>query len=265
MGMDRDAPGTGDGGQEQSPALAAWLEARLATSDRLITLPRTGARYTIRGPARADHDRLFAEAKATSDKQLPYWADVWPSGAALADVALLRADELAGTPVLELGCGLGVTAIAALAAGAELSVADYSPISLALCRYNALHNTGRSPQPLAFNWRDPLVEVLARLGDPPTFPIILAADVLYESRDIAPVLALIERLLVPDGRLWLAEPGRKTARRFLNTLAASGWRGTTERATGPWPGGQAARVDVHILERPTGATRWGDLLGGWRV
>lgn len=245
--------------------LAASLEARLATKDRLIALPRTGARYTIRGPAREDHDRLFAEAKATSDKQLPYWADVWPSGAALADVALLRADALAGTPVLELGCGLGVTAIAALAAGAELSVADYSPLSLALCRYNALCNTGRAPRPLEFNWRDPLAGVLARLGDLPTFPVILAADILYESRDIAPVLALVERLLAPDGQLWLAEPGRKTARRFLNTLAATGWRGTTERASGPWPGEQVAQVNIHILERPIGATHWGDLLGGWRV
>ena len=253
------------GTRRQIDELAGWLEARLATRDRLISLPGTGERYAIRGPDRDDHDRLFIEAKATEEKQLPYWADIWPSGVALADLALLRADALAGVPVLELGCGLGVTATAALTAGADLYVGDYSPLSLAFCRLNALRNTGRAPRPLEFNWRDPLPDVLARLGDLPAFPIILAADILYESRDIAPVCALIDRLLAPGGQLWLAEPGRKTARRFLNTLAAAGWRGTTERVDGPWPGGQEAQVRFHVLERPSGATHWGDLLGGWRV
>lgn len=245
--------------------LAAWLAARLVTEEESLTLPRTGQRYTFLTPSAPDHDRLFEEAKATPDRTLPYWAEIWPSGVALADVAIARAPELAGVPVLELGCGLGVTAVAALAAGADLFVGDYSPISLALCRYNGLRNTGREPHPLEFNWRDPLPTVLARLGDLPGFSIIMAADVLYESRDIAPVLALIERLLLPDGVLWLAEPGRKTARRFLNTAAAAGWRGVTEWTDGPWPGDKVARVGVHFLERPTGATRWGEFLGGWRT
>jgi predicted nicotinamide N-methyase len=152
--------------------------------------------------------------------------------------------------VLELGCGLGVTATAALSAGADLYVADYSPLSLAFCRLNALRNTGFAPHPLEFNWREPLAEVLARLGPLPSFPLILAADILYEDRDIAPVCALIDRLLAPNGQLWLAEPGRKTARAFLNTLAAAGWRGRTERVTGPWPGDQKAQVRLHFLQRP---------------
>jgi predicted nicotinamide N-methyase len=249
-------PTAGDGDvRRQIDELAAWLETRLATRDRLITLPGTGERFAIRGPDREGHDRLFAAAKATSEKQLPYWVDIWPSGVALADLALLRADTLQSIPVLELGCGLGVTATAALAAGADLHVADYSPLSLAFCRLNALRNTGHAPRPLAFNWREPLPEVLARLGPLPPFALIVAADILYEDRDIAPVFALVDRLLASDGRLWLAEPGRKSARTFLNTLAAAGWRGTTQRADGPWPGGQKAQVRLHILERPGVATR----------
>lgn len=263
-GEDRVAA-TGDRAARRIDDLAGWLEARLATRDQLITLPGTGERFTIRGPDRDDHDRLFAEAKATTEKQLPYWADVWPSGVALADLALHRAGALAGVPVLELGCGLGVTATAAIAAGADLYVGDYAPLSLAFCRFNALRNTGRAPRPLEFNWRDPLPEVLARAGELPPFPVILAADILYESRDIAPVAALIDRLLAADGQLWLAEPGRKTARRFLNTLAAAGWACTSERADGPWPGEQEARVRIHVLERPSGAHSLGELLGGWRV
>ena len=148
-----------------------------------------------------------------------------------------------------------MTATAALAAGADLYVADYAPLSLAFCRLNALRNVERAPRPLAFNWREPLSEVLARLGSLPPFPIILAADILYERRDIAPVLALIDRLLAPGGQLWLTEPGRQTARGFLNALTAAGWRGTVEQFSGPWPGGQAARVRFHLLQRSSSA--WG--------
>lgn len=260
------APDAADAAAERHLSeLEGWLAARLATEEETLTLPRTGRRYTVLVPSAPDHDRLFAEAKATPDSTLPYWAEIWPSGVALADVAIARAPELVGVPVLELGCGLGVTAVAALAAGADLYVGDYSPISLALCGYNGLRNTGRAPHPLEFNWRDPLPTVLAQLEGLPGFSIIMAADILYESRDIVPVLELIDRLLLPDGVLWLAEPGRKTARRFLNTAAAAGWRGYTERATGPWPGGKIAEVGVHFLERPTGATRWGEFLGGWRT
>lgn len=233
----------------QIAELSAWLETRIATRDRLITLPGTGERLAIRSPAREGHDHLFASAKATSEKQLPYWVDIWPSGVALADKVLCEADALDGKPVLELGCGLGITAVAALAAGADLYVTDYSPLSLAFCRLNALRNTGYVPQALEFNWREPLAEVLARLGPLPAFPLILAADILYEERDIAPVCALIDRLLAPDGQLWLAEPGRKTARGFLNSLEAAGWRGTTERANGPWPGDLKAQVRLHVLRR----------------
>ena len=239
----------------QIAELAGWIETRVATRDRLITLPRTEERLTIRGPAREGHDRLFAAARVQREQPRPYWADIWPSGVALADLVVEQADALVGGPVLELGCGLGVTATAALSAGADLWVADYAPLSLAFCRLNALRNTGRAPRPLEFNWRDLLPGVLTRLGPLPPFAAILAADILYEPRDVAPVHALIDRLLARDGQLWLAEPGRETARHFLNGLATAGWRGTTARVDGPWPGGQAAQVRLHILERQGGDAR----------
>jgi len=245
----------GEDVQRRLAELGAWLDARLAIRDRLITLPLTGERLTLRGPDRTARERLFTAAQATPDRQRPYWADIWPSGLALGDLLLDRAATLAGTRALELGCGLGITATAALAADLDLTVADYSPISLAFCRFNALRNTGREPRPLAFNWRDPLPDVIAQIGDPPPFPLILAADIFYETRDVAPVLALIERLLVPDGQFWLAEPGRETARRFLKAIRAAGWQETTVRADGPWPGGQQARVTIHLLTRPRGDAR----------
>ena len=102
-----------------------------------------------------DYDRLIDDAAADPEQNLPYWAELWPSGVALAakiarDPAIVR-----GRRVLELGCGLGVTAIAALRAGADLLVTDYSPEALALCSLNALDQAGAQPKTLRVNWRDP--------------------------------------------------------------------------------------------------------------
>ena len=61
----------------------------------------------------ANADDLISEDDFVRDERLPYWADLWPSARILADeLAVMR---LAGQRVLELGCGLGVVAIGAVA------------------------------------------------------------------------------------------------------------------------------------------------------
>lgn len=228
--------------------LRARLARRLALRDETIALPRSGREYALLVPS--DHDRLLDEAEDDPEQQMPYWAEIWPSGVALAELALARGAELAGRPVLEIGCGLGVTATAALAAGADLLATDYSPLSLDLCRHNTLRNAGREPHTLEINWREPRPKLLARAEALRGYPVILAADVLYEARDVEPLLALVGRLLAPDGALWLAEPGRETARRFLAAATDAGWHVATEHAEGPWPDGNRVRVGLHTLRRP---------------
>lgn len=228
--------------------LHARLAEQVALKDVPVKLPRAGRTYPILTPA--DHDRLLDEAESDPEQNLPYWAEIWPSGIALGDVVLNRAAELAGLPVLELGSGLGVTAAAALEAGAELLAADYSATSLTFCRHNTLRNADREPRTLEINWRAPTDELLARADELRGFPRILAADVLYETRDVAPLLALAARLLAPDGVLWLAEPGREAARRFLNAATELGWARESETHDGPWSEGTIVRVGVHFLRRP---------------
>lgn len=196
-----------------------------------------------------DMDALLDGAAADPEQHLPYWAELWPSGIALARSIAAQPETVRGHPVLELGCGLGVTAIAALRAGAALIAADYAPEALTLCRYNALRNAGREPETLRLNWRDPVPALFDLAGG--GFPVVLAADVLYETRDIAPLLALLARIIAPGGLLWLAEPGRPPAARFLEAARASGWVGATEPDRGPWPDPKDAGVvvGVHALRR----------------
>ena len=106
-----------------------------------------------------DYDRLIDDAAADPEQNLPYWAELWPSGVALAAKIARDPGIVRGRRVLELGCGLGVTAIAALKAGADLLVTDYSPEALALCALNALDQAGaaarNAPRELARPEFDP--------------------------------------------------------------------------------------------------------------
>lgn len=223
------------------------LARRIAIREERVALPRAGRCYDLLVPA--DQDRLLDEAETDPEQQLPYWAEVWPSGLALADFVLERGEALGGRAVLELGCGLGITAAAAVEAGARLLATDYSPVALDLTRYNVLRNTGREPRARQLNWRQPLDELLARVAARQGYPLVLAADVLYEERDIAPLLTLASALLARDGQFWLAEPGRESARRWLVAMVERGWRDTPYAYDGPWPDGRVT-VTVHRLQPP---------------
>ncbi|MCS7050913.1 MAG: methyltransferase type 12, partial [Thermomicrobium sp.] len=120
-------------GTPEAPTIPGWDTARLGPlRGRTVRLPRTGERLTIVQPT--DLDRLLDLAQGDPEEQLPYWAEIWPSGLALADAILSEPDQLGGRRVIELGCGLGITAIAALRAGAELLITDYSAEALLLAR-----------------------------------------------------------------------------------------------------------------------------------
>jgi predicted nicotinamide N-methyase len=227
--------------------LRAEASATGPLSQLRVVLPHSEQVYDLVVPSNVD--ALLDQAEADPEQNLPYWAEVWPSGIALADAILARPELLRGRRVLELGSGLGVTAVAALRAGASLTVADYAPESLLLCRANALRNAGREPETVHLNWRRPGPHLFALAAD--GFPIVLAADVLYEKRDVEPLMALVGRLVAPGGLLWLAEPGRRVAEHFLTAATDAGWRGTTERHDGPWPDPRDAGVSVgvHRLRR----------------
>lgn len=191
-----------------------------------------------------------AQRDIATGAYLPYWALLWPSGVALAE-ALLAAPEVArGKRTLELGCGLGMTATAALDCGAALWVADIFAEALQFCHYNTLRNVGRAPQQLLVNWRSEAGRQACVAAGP--FDLLLGADVLYEEEDIQPLLALAPRLLAPGGVFWLAEPGRRASQTFaLAALADRGWRDEPTTYLRQWPDEQRpSRVVVHRFTLP---------------
>ncbi len=213
-----------------------------------VPLPWSGGAVVLDRPR--DTDRLLDRVAADPEQNLPYWAELWPSGIALADVIARDAPAWQSMRVLEVGCGLGTTAVAALRAGADLIVTDYSAEALALCRANARLNGVDDPIAHRLNWRNPEPRTMASLDGP--FPVVLAADVLYERRDLEPLLAFSTRMVAPGGLLWLAEPGRSVAMAWLDGARRHGWEIESEEHPGPWPDPKDAGfvVGLHRLRRP---------------
>jgi predicted nicotinamide N-methyase len=109
--------------------------------------------------------------------------------------------------VVELGCGLGVPSLVAAARGASVTAVDWAPAAIDLLRRNAARN-GLVLSGEEADWR-------AFAGE---FDLVLAADVLYEARNVAPLLELLPRLA---GEVLLSEPGRPHAASFLEQAAQS--------------------------------------------
>jgi predicted nicotinamide N-methyase len=191
----------------------------------------------------------IARRTATSGALLPYWALVWPSGLALAETLLAHPDAMRGQRALELGCGLGTTATAALTCGARLWVADSFAETLLFCRYNTLRNARAQPRTLLLNWRTTEGRAACLAAGP--FDALLAADILYEQEDLEPLLHLAPRLLAPGGVFWLAEPGRRVSRAFVVEALSRGWRNDSTTYERVWPTeDKPVRVVVHRFTLP---------------
>jgi predicted nicotinamide N-methyase len=178
-----------------------------------------------------DTDALLDDAAFEErDEFIPYWADLWPSAHLLARTLAGRA--LRGARVLELGCGLGLPSLAASLAGGRVMSTDWAPEAVEAVRRNAEIND-LALETAVCDWREPPESVLERAWD-----LVIAADVLYERRNVAPLCALLERL---GAEAWIADPGRAPCAQFLGDLELAGWSVATLAETA------APRVSVHRL------------------
>jgi predicted nicotinamide N-methyase len=137
------------------------------------------------------------------DEFLPYWAELWPAASALA-AAL---PDVAGLRVVELGCGLGLPSLVAAARGAHVTATDWAADAIALLQENAQRN-GLAVRAEVRDWRDDWAE---------RFDLALAADVLYELRNVEPLAAQL-RELAPEALVGLA--GRPYEDAFLEATNA---------------------------------------------
>jgi len=198
-----------------------------ADADIVETVASGGRDIEIARPR--DAAALIDEDAFGDDEFLPYWAELWPSGVALAREVLGR--SLRGARVLDLGAGLGTAAVAAALAGGRVLATDWSEDALAFTRANAERN-GAKLETLHADWSAP-----GPLLDRAPFDLVLAADVVYERRNVEMLAPLLARL---TREVWLADPGRPFLPDFLAAIAAD-W--TVESRPAP----DAPKVTLHRL------------------
>jgi predicted nicotinamide N-methyase len=129
----------------------------------------------------------------------PYWAFAWAGGQALARYLLDHPAEVFGRTVLDLGSGSGLTAIAAVRAGAtRVLAADIDPLARVAVALNAEAN--------AVEVATTATDLLA--APPESYQAILVGDLFYERALAERVAAFIDAAGANGTPVLIGDPGR---------------------------------------------------------
>jgi predicted nicotinamide N-methyase len=193
--------------------------------------------------SRPEHsDRLLDQPSVTQanevDEYIPYWADLWPAARMLAKV-ILQEPWIAGTPALEIGCGLGLPGIAALARGLQVTFSDYDGCALRFAADNARLNGYSNFRVLQMDWRNPPDGLHAR--------VILGSDLVYEMRNIEPVVAFAKKVLAPGGICLLTDQDRVPAQAFKKCLDEERMKYSTHVLRVGEPGGRRLKGTLYRI------------------
>lgn len=214
-------------------ALVKSLERRFVTVNDDVVV----GNHTINVIRPRSAEDLIDEAAFERDERLPYWAELWPSSTVLA--SFVMGDRRPRGRAVELGAGIGLVSIAAAMAGHDVLATDYYEDALLFARANAYRNLGREIETHLVDWR----AIPAAL---PRFDVVLASDVLYESRYAPLVAATIDRFLAARGVAYVADPGRVATDAFVDACREIGL-GVATAATRPYLAGQV-RQTITIYE-----------------
>ena len=181
-----------------------------------------------------DFEELLVEEAFKDEALLPYWAELWTSWIALAWEMHVR--SLKGARTLELGCGLALPSIAAAKAGGRVTATDWSPKAVELAASNAELN-GASLTAEVHSWSEP-----ESLVDRAPWDIVLASDVLYDTRNVDWLLPLLPQLVDERSEVWVCDPGRPPEEAFVEGVDE-----LFERTSGRSP--RQPKVRVHRLRK----------------
>jgi len=178
---------------------AGWVE-RVVAFD--------GLEVTIHLPPDPFAEDLIDMEVYEREGELPYWAELWPSGVALARA--LSGRRLGGARVLELGCGMALPGIVAALQGAHVTATDFQPDALTAAEHNARVN-GVDMTFELLDWREHDAVVARAPWD-----LVIAADVLYEGHMVDSLLGILVALRSP---VLLADQGRIPGQPFFGAAA----------------------------------------------
>lgn len=216
-------------------ALGPMVEETVLIDDRTFVIARP-----------TETDDLLAHPVIRSafeaDEYLPYWVDLWPAARMLAKV-IVR-EPWSHPPggklhALEVGCGLGLPGVAALVMGLHVTFSDYDATALQFAADNARRNGFEDFDLLQLDWRRPPADLRV--------PVVLAADLIYEIRNAAPLVGLIKAVMAPDGVCLLTDQDRVPSHVLREELARQGMQYTTQVARAGEPGGRRIKGTLYRI------------------
>ena len=158
-----------------------------------------------------DSEALIDEHAFEHEEFLPYWAELWPSGLALARRVAVRA--LHGARTLELGCGLALPSLAAAIAGGRASRPTGRRRRSSWC--------ATTPRATASRWRPsaPTGPRRTRCSSARRGTSCSAPTCSTSAATRSCCCRCSRACSVPASELWLADPGRPPAGPFLEAAA----------------------------------------------
>lgn len=180
-----------------------------------------GRTFELLGPD--EYEKLLDDpgvlARFEQDEFMPYWAEFWPGCLLLADLVaqwpiVEPGTSSEGPVVLELGCGLGLVGLVAASRGYRVIASDYDNDALAFVVESALRNGLPRPETRFVDWREfyPDLEL----------DRIVAAEILYEVRNLRPVAEFLRNHLKSGGEALIVDANRSTADTFESVAVEHG-------------------------------------------
>ncbi|HWE38163.1 MAG TPA: methyltransferase [Isosphaeraceae bacterium] len=193
-----------------------------------------------------DPDRLLNDPRVLElndrDDYMPYWAYLWPGAYLLAEAVAREPWPGGDIEVLEIGCGVGLAGLVALACGLRVHFTDYDAAPLGMVARGA-SASGFDPsryRASTLDWREP---------SEGRHPVILGADVLYERRLVPLVVGVIDTMLAPGGLALLAGPYRVATEDLPACLDAAGLRHQSTPIVATTEAGDAVRGTLYRVWR----------------
>eukprot|EP01051_Picozoa_sp_SAG22_P011299 SAG22_NODE_1072_length_5706_cov_10.864455_2_plen_331_part_00 len=239
---------TGAPSRDRLKAAGATTSAREASFQRAAEhrMRRMASRQRIGGltlrlitPAEPLY-RASAEAVARAlpaGLREPWWAFAWPGSFALADYLRQRPSAVRGKRVLDFGSGCGISALAAVRAGAaEVLANDIDEYALHATRWNArcTFGSGRLLGRLRYSAEDLLLGTASGGQATPPHDVLLIGDMCYDCEMAAAVRRWVVSLLTPPPahlygarrfrppEVLIGDPGRSGFKSAFPSFAATG-------------------------------------------
>lgn len=140
----------------------------------------------------------------------PFWAKVWPSAIALADLLATQSYLVANKNVLELAAGLGLPSLVAAKFAATIVSSDYVQEPLNMVEQSIILNKLNNIECKILDWNN--------LPEDVSTDVLLFSDINYEPSSFKQLLKVMDFFLQNNTTIILSTPQRIMAKPFIEAV-----------------------------------------------